>query len=145
MKKRIYIINLLLMLFVFLSFQCSKNSTSEFNGIWVGKMIQPKGPMGTEGYNQYFQFVVTGTTVKGKSRIEISDSSYFGEMTLSGHIKNDSLFFNEDSILSQIARENHWWCIKQGFLVIDSSKTNMYGEWYSSNCTPGIFKLHRIF
>lgn len=130
---------------LFMTLNCSQENHSNFNGIWVGKMIQPEGPRGEEGYTQYFQFQVNGSSVKGMSRIEVPESNYFGEMTISGNIKNDSLFFKEDSIIVQHAREGHWWCRKNGFLVLDSTKLNLSGKWISSDCVPGRFELHRIF
>ena len=123
----------------------SKYNNSKFNGVWVGKMIQPDGPRGEEGYNQYLQLSTSGSSVKGKSQIEIPDSKFYGEMIISGTIKNDSLFFREDSIIIQQARDGLWWCLKKGILILDTTTMYLKGEWNSSNCASGRIELHRIF
>jgi hypothetical protein len=108
-------------------------------------MIQPNGPRGQAGYSQFLQLWVHGSFVQGVARIEIPDTSFYGEMTFSGAIRNDSLFFSEDSILSQKEREGYWWCLKKGVLILDRSTMRLAGEWQSRDCDPGRIELHRIF
>lgn len=150
-KNRIFLAGIICLMVISNACNTTQNviglSNSNFNGVWAGKMIQPFGPRGQDGYRQYFQIKVKGTTVEGFSRIEIPDTLYFGEMSISGTIKNDSLFFSEDSISKQRARENYWWCLKNGILVLDKENMTLKGEWQSksNNCSPGRIELHRIF
>lgn len=122
-----------------------KNRNERFSGMWGGKMIQPAGPRGEEGYTQFLQLTVRGSIVRGKAQIEIPGSPYYGEMYVSGTIKGDTLYFREDSIVAQQAREGHWWCLKKGWLVLDAAAGQLNGPWSNSDCAPGRIELHRIF
>ncbi|MFA6469465.1 MAG: hypothetical protein WCW35_11250 [Bacteroidota bacterium] len=123
----------------------NKTNQSNFTGVWAGKMIQPDGPRGENGYSQYFQLSANGTFVRGIARIEIPGTPFFGEMYLSGKTVGDTLFFSEDSIRSQQARDEYWWCLKKGTLVLDTALMQLKGKWRSSDCPPGKIELHRIF
>jgi len=120
-------------------------SKSEFDGFWVGKMIQPNGPRGQEGYNQFLRLWIHGSSAQGIARIEIPDTTFFAEMAISGTVGDDSLFFSEDSILNQHAREGHWWCLKKGILILNRKTMHLAGEWHSLDCAPGRIELHRVF
>ncbi len=117
----------------------------EFGGVWVGKMIQPNGPRGEAGYSEFLHLWVHKYSVQGVARIEIPDTSFFAEMLFSGTIRDDSLFFREDSILSQKARDGYRWCLKEGVLVLDRDSMRLSGEWHSQVCAPGRIELRRIF
>jgi hypothetical protein len=118
---------------------------SAFNGVWVGTMVQPNGPRGQEGYDQFLRLRVRRSSAEGIARIEIRDTDFFAEMKVSGTFRNDSLFFTEDSIMTERAREGHWWCLKKGILILDRKTMSLAGEWHSRDCASGKIELHRIF
>lgn len=118
---------------------------SDFGGVWVGKMIQPNGPRGQDGYNQFLRLRIHRSSAEGIARIEIPDTDFFAEMKFSGTVRNDSLFFSEDSIVNQQARVGHWWCLKRGVLILNRNTMRLAGEWQSQDCAPGRIELHRVF
>lgn len=120
---------------------------SDFEGIWAGRMIQPDGPRGLDGYTQFLQLEVQDTRVYGMSRIEIPDSSFYGDMSVEGSIRGDTLFLTETAIISQHARDGHFWCLKQASLILDRERMTLSGAWVPNgiDCAPGRIDVHRIF
>jgi hypothetical protein len=110
-------------------------------------MIQPEGPRGLEGYSQFLRLEVQGTSVRGSSRIEIPDTTFYAEMLVEGLIRTDTLFLTEKTVLKQLARDGHYWCLKQATLILDRERMTLSGEWFPNgmDCPPGRIELHRIF
>lgn len=138
--------HLLLVVMVALAASCS--TSSPFDGVWMGKMVQPKGPLGSSGYVQFVELSVSGSRVEGTSRIEVRGRKYFGLMSLEGTVRGDSLYFRETAILEELPTPGRWWCLKDGVLAFqDSAATKLSGNWMSDtkDCTPGRIELRRIF
>ena len=112
-------------------------------GTWSGRMIQPDGPRGNQGYSLVFQLAQTDSLVAGTSRIDIPQTSYYAVMKLAGTIHSDTLYFNEPEIIEQNTRPNYAWCLKQGALVLSSDGAHLAGTWATDLCPPGEIELVR--
>lgn len=110
---------------------------SKLDGVWYGKMIQPEGSRGLDGYDMEISLSHNDTMVFGKSRIYIEGTEYYGVMNLTGKFKNDSLYFEETSFLENKPRPNLFWCLKKGVLVFNGNKSTLSGQWSNDVCTPG--------
>jgi hypothetical protein len=90
------------------------------------------------------QLTQADLNISGKSRIEIRDSPYYGEMELQGTISSNNLKFRETKIISQHPKPGHSWCIKSGTLTYNAISDSLTGPWYAIFCSPGEVKVHRI-
>jgi hypothetical protein len=113
------------------------------SGAWSGRMVQPDGPRGGEGYSLMFQLAQTDSSVTGTSRIDIRQTSYYAVMKLAGRIQTNTLYFNEPEIIEQLSRPNNAWCLKRGALVLSPDGNRLAGSWATDVCPPGEIELFR--
>ena len=106
-------------------------------GIWKGKMIQPDGPRGKDGYTLVFNLEQKDSLVSGTSRIEIPSTEYYGVMKVKGTIRKDTLYFKETELLEGKEREGSRWCLKEGMLIAKQEGNQLIGSWTAPYCAPG--------
>ncbi len=139
MGKRI-VLTLTFLSLPFLLMACS--GSSNVAGEWNGRMIQPEGPRGQDGYSLTLLLNQKDSVVTGTSRIDIPRTEYFALMKLEGTMKDDTLYFKEVAILDEKARTR--WCLKEGALRLDKDARRLAGSWTAEGCTPGEIDVTKV-
>ena len=121
-------------------------SPPDLTGMWAGIMTQPGGP-----YAEYVlkvEILQKGPEITGKSRIEIPETTWFGEMPIEGTYITDSLRYQEGWMVSENIPSEIAWCLKQVTLTFipatDSlGMDSLVGRWEAPPCLPGEIRLAR--
>jgi outer membrane protein OmpA-like peptidoglycan-associated protein len=130
---------ILILISLVLCFNSIAQQNKSFQSNWQGVLMQ-----GDKNYAYWLKFNIEDKNVKGIARTEIPNSSYFALYNVKGIIKNDTLFFEETSIIKQKIRNKDGFCIIKGFLVIQETQ-KIKGAWYSNtpNCGAGTLSFNK--
>lgn len=100
------------------------------NGTWEGIATQPGA------YYSFYNFKMVlsqlNKDITGTSRIEIPNTSYYGQLLLTGSVSDDLFNFKEISIESQNPPPGWDLYIKNGILEYKTEGDSLIGHWWSS-------------
>lgn len=117
-------------------------------GTWQGVFSQP-GNSTISNYAYWLDIKVTGGTISGNSRTEISNTDQYGVMRIKGSINGGSFTIQEDRIVRQYNPGGLDWCLKYGKLRYVPEDQSIRGTWYADNCRENgeiiLFKSNRPF
>lgn len=111
-------------------------------GTWSGGLSQPNNPL-IQSYGYTMTLQQSGTALTGTSRI--TSGSYFGDISVSGVVSNNSARIQDRSITSQMPPPNIRWCIKSSSYSIRNVNglDSLTGSFTASGCEPGTYSLSR--
>ena len=103
-------------------------SNSSVTGLWQGTLTQPA--LNTT-YNFDMDLVQTQTSVTGTSFIQVQNTHYVGEATLTGSVSGNIFTFQEHVFIINLPRPGYYWLTLSGSLTVSADGDSMAGTWGS--------------
>lgn len=112
-------------------------------GNWQGVLTQPGGGL-ADNYAFWITFKQTKDSIKGFSRLEISNTNNFGILEFKGIVKGNEITIQETKITDENIQYGAFWCIKAYTLSYDAATGSLTGNWIApKGCGPGKIFLYR--